>query len=56
MSDPIKLSERYKEYKSSKSKKQVVENLTLELREKIQLILESEKKVSESLFPDTHTF
>jgi len=53
---PIKLSEKYKIYKSAKSKKTVVEELTLELKEKIQELLDEEKKKSKILFPDTHVF
>jgi hypothetical protein len=56
LSEPIKLSEKYSIYKSSKTKKVVVEELTKELRNKIQSILDEEKRASEILFPDTHTF
>ena len=56
LSEPIKLSEKYSIYKSSKTKKVVVEELTGELRNKIQNILEEEKRASEILFPDTHIF
>lgn len=55
-SKPIQLSERYKEYKSSKNKKEIVEKLTEEFREKIQELLREEQKKSKILFPDTHVF
>jgi hypothetical protein len=55
-SKPIKLSEKYKEYKASKNKKEVVEKLTEEFREKIQELLREEQKKSRILFPDTHVF
>ncbi len=55
-SKPIQLSEKYKEYKTSKNKKEVVEQLTVEFREKIQELLKEEQKKSKILFPDTHVF
>jgi hypothetical protein len=45
-SEPILLSEKYKEYKSSKNKKEVVDGLTMHLRNKIQELLEAEKRKS----------
>lgn len=53
---PIKLSEKYGEYKSSKSKKSIVENLTLEFRMTIQKLLDEEKEKSFILFPEKFTF
>ncbi|MCB1140802.1 MAG: 1-acyl-sn-glycerol-3-phosphate acyltransferase [Leptospiraceae bacterium] len=50
-SEPVRLSEEYKNYKNSKNKKQIVEELTSKIRGKIQSILDEEVKRSEILFP-----
>jgi hypothetical protein len=53
---PIKLSERYKIYKASKNKKQIVDELTMELRNNVLEMLNEEKSKSYELFPNGKVF
>jgi hypothetical protein len=54
--EPLKLSQYYSQYKSSKNKKEIVEGLTNTLRENIQALLDIEKKKSYRLFPIERRF
>ena len=55
-SEPIKLSEKYIEYKNSKSKKTVVEDLTKELRNRVQILLDEEITKSARIFPEDFVY
>jgi hypothetical protein len=54
--EPIKLSTYYKEYKTSKSKKQVVDDLTKKLRDMVQKLVDEDKARSRVLFKDDYLF
>ncbi|MDX1958930.1 MAG: 1-acyl-sn-glycerol-3-phosphate acyltransferase [Leptospiraceae bacterium] len=54
--EPIKLSTYFKEYKSSKNKKEIVDNLTLKLRNTMQEMLDADITRSQILFPNDYRF
>ncbi|MCB1176619.1 MAG: 1-acyl-sn-glycerol-3-phosphate acyltransferase, partial [Leptospiraceae bacterium] len=54
--EPLYLSKKYKEYKSSTNKKEIADKLTGEMRDKIQELLDAEKRKSYLLFEPDFTF